>query len=189
MRSLAPLRLRLCPACRGEPEAREACSRCTGAGVLDENDEPFEAPPPFDTWTPERLVALDENSRARDREARKRRLSTTEEGWRMSRTTKGEPIAVREAPKRLTLSEILELVLQRGPADHSSVKLVRNAKGDTQIEVHVRTGEPGLETIAEARQTAQTHYDELRRLYPMAGEAGIPSSTSSRSSSSKGDKP
>ena len=187
-RPLAPLRLRLCPACGGELEARERCSTCAGAGVLDENDEPFEAPPPFDGWTPAKLVELDRSSRARDREARERRLSTTREGWRMSRDPKGEPVAVREAPKRLTLSEIVELLLQRSPSDHSSVKLVRNAKGDTQIEVHVRTGEPGLETIAEARQIAQTHYDELRRLYPMSGEAGSPSSASSRSSSSKAEK-
>jgi hypothetical protein len=54
-------------------------------------------------------------------------------------------------------------------ADDSAVKLTRNAKGETQIEVETKTdphGEtPSLE-LAEAR-TMQS-YERLRRQYPLA---------------------
>jgi hypothetical protein len=164
---LEPLWLRLCPSCEALEPAIESCAGCHGAGVLDQSDEPFFPPPPFEGWTPRQLVALDASSRERDQRRRERRLSTTKEGWRMTRTESGEPVAVPERPRRLTQSEIIELLLQRGPADHSSVKLTRNAKGDTQIEVHVRTGEPGLESVEQARAKAEEQYDHLRGLYPI----------------------
>lgn len=90
----------------------------------------------------------------------------------MARTQDGEPVAVREKPRRLTLSEILELVLSRSTTEHSTVKLARNAKGETQIEVSVRTGEQGLETIEQARAKAQEQYDHLASLYPIAKGGG-----------------
>lgn len=86
----------------------------------------------------------------------------------MSRTDKGEPVAAREAPRRLTMSQIVELLLTRQVSEHSTVKLTRNAKGDTQIEVSVRSGEPGIETPEQAQAKAQQVYDHLTGLYPLS---------------------
>ena len=73
------------------------------------------------------------------------------------------------APKRLTLSEILELLLTRSASEHSSVELTRNSKGETQIAVTVRTGDAGeIQTAAQAAAEAQTIYDRLRSTYPLA---------------------
>jgi hypothetical protein len=159
--------LRLCPVCEGNTPQVGTCSLCQGTGVLDQDGAPFAAPPPFDGWTARQLVALDAASRERDGERASRQPLTAREGWRLTRTPSGAPLAVPERPRRLTLSEIIELLLQRSPADHSTVKLARNARGDTQIEVSVRTGEPGLETVEQARAKAQEQYDHLRGLYPM----------------------
>lgn len=79
-----------------------------------------------------------------------------------------------EAPRRMSLSEVLELVLTRAGGEHSSVTLTRNAKGETQIEVTVRTGEHGaVTTAAEAAAEAQTIYDGLRSAYPLATGATV----------------
>lgn len=75
-------------------------------------------------------------------------------------------------PKRMTLSEVVEQLLQRGSAGPSSVTLSRNAKGETQLEVVVRTGEHGeVQTIGEAELVAVEVYDRLRTLYPMSTDA------------------
>jgi hypothetical protein len=72
-----------------------------------------------------------------------------------------------ERPHRMTLSQVVEKLLERGGAEHSSVTLARNAKGATQIEVVVRTGEGGaVTTIEEAEEVAITVYDRLRTRYP-----------------------
>jgi hypothetical protein len=74
-----------------------------------------------------------------------------------------------DAPRRMSLSEIVELLLTKGGGEHSSVSLSRNAKGETQIEVTVRTGEGGEVTTArQAAAEAQTIYDQLRSAYPLA---------------------
>ncbi len=73
-----------------------------------------------------------------------------------------------ERPHRLTLSEIVSLMLSKGGREHSSVTLTRNAKGETQIEVAVRTGED--EAVATAEQAAATCrrvYDSLRAAFPL----------------------
>lgn len=71
-------------------------------------------------------------------------------------------------PKRLTLSEIVEQLLQRSGGDRSSVSLNRNAKGATQIEVTVRTGSDDDDrTVEQAASKAHTIYDGLRLRYPM----------------------
>jgi hypothetical protein len=79
-----------------------------------------------------------------------------------------------EAParaRRLTLSDVVEQLLQRGGSEHSSVTIARNSKGETQLEVVVRTGEGGaVQTILEAETIAQEVYDRLRVRYPHAGE-------------------
>lgn len=78
-----------------------------------------------------------------------------------------------ERPKRLSLSEIVEQLLQRGSSEHSSVTISRNAKGETQLEVVVRTGDAGeVQTIEQAEQHATAVYDRLRALYPFGVQAG-----------------
>jgi hypothetical protein len=70
--------------------------------------------------------------------------------------------------KRITLSQIVELLLQRSPRDHSSVTLSRNAKGETQIEVVVRTGDAGeIVDVDDALAKAVELYDVARERYPM----------------------
>lgn len=69
---------------------------------------------------------------------------------------------------RLTLSEIVRLLLSRTPHDRSSVTLTRNAKGVTQIEVTVRTGDDdALATPRDAEREAVEIYERLRATYPM----------------------
>lgn len=63
--------------------------------------------------------------------------------------------------------DIIRMLLERGSSEHSSVTLGRNSKGDTTIEVIVRTGDAGgIETIEDAEKAAQAVYDRLRELYP-----------------------
>jgi hypothetical protein len=96
------------------------------------------------------------------------------------RRLRAEREALREghdvsAGKRLTLSQIVEILLQRSPRDHSSVSLSRNAKGETQIEVVVRTGDTGeILTVAEAEAEAAEAYDRLRARYPMGVDTAAP---------------
>lgn len=72
-----------------------------------------------------------------------------------------------EAPKRMTLSQVVEHLLTRGSSQSSSVTLTRNAKGETQIEVVVRTdAELAIVTPDDARETAERVYDALREKYP-----------------------
>lgn len=71
-------------------------------------------------------------------------------------------------PKRMTLSEVVEHLLARGTSDRSSVTLTRNAKGETQIEVVVRTSDAaGAQTVDEAAAKACELYDSMRDRYPM----------------------
>lgn len=70
---------------------------------------------------------------------------------------------------RMTLSRVIEMLLERGQSDRSSVSLSRNAKGETQIEVVVRTSDEGaVQTVEQAEAVAQLVYDRLRAAYPMA---------------------
>lgn len=72
-------------------------------------------------------------------------------------------------PKRMTLSEVVEHLLARSSSDRSSVTLTRNAKGETQIEVVVRTSDAGaLLTVDDAASKAVELYDTMRNRYPMA---------------------
>jgi hypothetical protein len=73
-------------------------------------------------------------------------------------------------PKRLSLSEILHLVLTRQVSEPSAVTLTRNASGETVIEVKVKAHEDGgLAAVDEAAEHAARLYDDLRVAYP-AGE-------------------
>ncbi len=70
--------------------------------------------------------------------------------------------------RRMTLSHVVEVLLQRPARERSSVTLSRNAKGDTQIEVVVRTGEHAtIQTPEEALAKAVELYDSARDRYPM----------------------
>ena len=80
-----------------------------------------------------------------------------------------------DAPRRLSLSQIVELLLTRGGGEHSSVTLKSNARGETQVEVTVRTGETDeLATVDQAAAKARDVYDELRAAYPTAGDGSSP---------------
>lgn len=163
------LELRLCPLCSGEPGRREACRHCLGAGLFDQTGEPFVAPPPFDGWEPARLVAL--SSMSHRRNAAGFLPATTDDDWRLlvARQRTLAPVPEPEPAPRMTLSRIVELLLSKSPADHSTVRLSRNAKGDTQIDVSVRTGEAELETVEAAEAKAREVYDRLSAAYPMKG--------------------
>lgn len=80
--------------------------------------------------------------------------------------------------KRMSLSQIVELLLARSPRDHSSVTLTRNAKGETQIEVVVRTGDEGeIVTPDAALVKAKELYDDAREAYPHLAAAANGSSS------------
>lgn len=77
-----------------------------------------------------------------------------------------------DKPRRLTLSQIVEqqiAALAKVSGDHSTVKLSRNSKLDTQIEVSVRTGEGNIETADDASAKAQELYDALNTKYSGGG--------------------
>lgn len=86
----------------------------------------------------------------------------------------GHEPAGTEPPRRLTLSEIARAqlaALERVPREHSTIGLSRNARGVTQIEVSVRTGDEGVDTLGDALELARKLYDELREAYPLEVEA------------------
>lgn len=82
-------------------------------------------------------------------------------------------------PKRLSLSEILEMVLTRR-ADQPSVALTRTASGEVVIDVKVSG-----ETIAEAGAAAEAEMVRLSALYPRSEQSHEP--TVSLSRNAKGD--
>ena len=96
----------------------------------------------------------------------------------MNARRSNEPDAT-PAPKRMSLSQVVEALLQRGSSEHSSVTISRNAKGETQLEVVVRTGDAGeVATIEEAETAATAVYDRLRTAYPFGQNAGGEGSSS-----------
>lgn len=77
--------------------------------------------------------------------------------------------------ERLNLSELARLLLlamSRNASDRSSVRLSRNARGDTQIEVVVGAGEEGLDSVGAVAERVCEVYDQLRELYPLGEAAG-----------------
>jgi hypothetical protein len=75
---------------------------------------------------------------------------------------------------RLRMSDVtraLLAALAKTGGEHSTVKLTRNAKGDTQIEVSVRTGDTeDVVSVDEAAAKAAEVYDRLRLVYPASSE-------------------
>jgi hypothetical protein len=83
--------------------------------------------------------------------------------------------APAEKPRRMTMGQVVEALLNRGGSEHSSVTLTRNAKGETQIVV-VRTGDTGpVQTITDAEAAAVEVYDRCRTRYPSGGTNGATS--------------
>jgi hypothetical protein len=86
----------------------------------------------------------------------------------VSKTTTGAGDGA-EHPRRVTLGQVVEMLLQRTGGEHSSVTLSRNAKGETQIEVVVRTAEAGEVTTPDAAlDKAMELYNRARQAYPMS---------------------
>ena len=83
-------------------------------------------------------------------------------------------------PKRMSLSEVLELVLTRSSGDRSTVALSRTASGEVVIDVKV-----SAETVEQAGEMAHAEYERLRELYPRTDEPSEPTVTLSRNA--KGD--
>lgn len=83
-------------------------------------------------------------------------------------------------PKRLSLSEILEMVLTRSSSDRSTVALTRTASGEMVIDVKV-----SAETVEEASATAETEMARLAALYPRSEQGNEP--TVSLTRNAKGD--
>jgi hypothetical protein len=67
----------------------------------------------------------------------------------------------------MTLSAVVERLLERGSSDRSSVTLTRNAKGETQIEVIVRASDVLL-SVNECELAACAVYERLRARYPLS---------------------
>jgi hypothetical protein len=118
-----------------------------------------------------------------EQQAEIRRLSAERRRLRDQQGPPAEP--AHEPAKRLSLSQIVELLLNRGGGEHSSVELSRNAKGETQIAVTVRTADAGdVLTAEQAMAKAVDLYDQLRSRYPMA--SGFTSAQPADAKPSKG---
>lgn len=95
-------------------------------------------------------------------------------------------------PARMTLSRVIEQLLARGASNASSVTLSRNAKGETQIEVTIRTdAEHGPFTYTQAETAACLVFDRLRARYPMqdgtVGAGGTPAEAAPKGHELRGD--
>jgi hypothetical protein len=76
-------------------------------------------------------------------------------------------VSAVETPRRLTLSQIVEMLLTRHAGERSSVSLTRTATGDTAIDVKVRTGDDGeTQTVEDAEHKAREVFDRLASVYP-----------------------
>lgn len=83
-------------------------------------------------------------------------------------STMGKADETHARPKRLTLSEIVEMSLQKGGGSKSSaVTLSRNAAGETLIEVTAATSDDAdTATIEDAERRAAEVYNRLVAAYP-----------------------
>lgn len=69
-----------------------------------------------------------------------------------------------ERPKRLSLSQIVELLLTRPTRDRSLVSLSRNASGEVVIDVTAHAAEG--ETLEDAERNAVAAYERMAKRYP-----------------------
>lgn len=84
-----------------------------------------------------------------------------------------EHVQPSEPPRRLRASdfiaeyrEIVARLTERGGGERSTVELSRNAKGETQIAVTVRTDDEELSTAELARVEAVRIYEDLCKRFP-----------------------
>lgn len=82
------------------------------------------------------------------------------------------PLPRRRAMTQREMIESLLAALARTQGEHGSVELTRNARGDVQIRVAVRTGENGVESVEDAATKARQVYDQLAALYPIEQSGG-----------------
>lgn len=80
--------------------------------------------------------------------------------------------AVPDTPPLRQRDIIRALLEERGrraaTGERSTVRLTRNSKGDTQLEVYVGTGDAeGIDTPEDAAARARQLYDALRLVYPL----------------------
>lgn len=88
----------------------------------------------------------------------------------MTTNDKTTHAAGEQQSRRMTLSQVVDRLLDRGGSSHSSVDLGLTAGGKVTIGVSVRTSPDGeATTIAEARTIAELMFDELRLKYDQAG--------------------
>jgi len=150
--------VRVCP-CVDDPFppgagfGKPACGWCGGAGVLDQFDEPFRPPPPFDTWTPRKLVELAASSRARKGEPN----MTTEP------LDPAEEVPAK--PPRLTQAETIRgliAALAKSATKHSACTITRGQRGTVGWELTAATGEDGIDTLADAVAAVLAEHDRLK---------------------------
>lgn len=79
--------------------------------------------------------------------------------------------AARQPARRMTLSQIVERLLDRGGSQHSSIDLGLSAGGKVTIGVSIRTSPDGeVATAEEAAELAQQLFDTLREKYEQPAE-------------------
>lgn len=72
-------------------------------------------------------------------------------------------------PARMSMGRVVEMLLNRGGGEHSSVTITRNAKGEVQLEVVVRTAEQGdVQSADDAAAKAEAIFDGLVAKYPLS---------------------
>lgn len=76
------------------------------------------------------------------------------------------PQRIRAADIIAEQRSVIAALLDRGGGEHSSVVLTRNSKGDTQIEVTVRTDADTIQSADEAYTKARELYDAACKAYP-----------------------
>lgn len=88
------------------------------------------------------------------------------------KTTAG---ANAQPSRRMTLSQVVERLLERGGSAHSSIELGLTAGGKVTIGVSVRTSPDGEATnTVEASNLAQQLFDSLRAKYEPVAEPADP---------------
>jgi hypothetical protein len=84
----------------------------------------------------------------------------------MARTDDTPTAELEQRARRMTLSQVVERLLERGGNQHSSVDLGLTASGKVTIAVSVRTSPDGeATTLDEAAELAQSMFDTLRLKY------------------------
>jgi hypothetical protein len=80
--------------------------------------------------------------------------------------------ADQQRGRRMTLSQVVERLLERGGSAHSSVDLGLSAGGKVTIAVSIRTSPDGEATTADgAAALASRLFDSLREKYEVAPAA------------------